>query len=132
LFDRFDGLIAQELPEIFDPESVLSEAAHFVDNVWLLRMLADDHFRVAFNLTVQLDGVNRFILKYGDQGAIWLMPASPACPSFSPAQKFIPLTANTSNSCVALEMSHYPWRCSPAENPSAWSDAGVPRIGFSD
>ena len=49
-------------------EAVLAEAAHFVDNVWLLRMVQDDHFRVALNLTEQLDGVNRFVVKYADQG----------------------------------------------------------------
>ncbi|MEI6279209.1 MAG: hypothetical protein WCQ16_07505 [Verrucomicrobiae bacterium] len=62
------AILSEVEPPFLTCEAVLSEAAHFVDNAWLLRMLADDHFRVAFNLTEQLDGVNRFILKYGDQG----------------------------------------------------------------
>lgn len=49
-------------------EAALAEAAHFVDNHWLARMLADEHFRVAFDLTDQLAGVTRFLEKYGDQG----------------------------------------------------------------
>lgn len=55
-------------PPFLTCEAVLAEAAHFVDNAWLLRMVADDHFRVAFNLTEQLAGVNRFVVKYADQG----------------------------------------------------------------
>jgi predicted nucleic acid-binding protein len=57
-------ILSEVEPPFLTCEAVLSEAAHFVNNAWLLRMLADDHFRVAFNLTEQLDGVNRFILKY--------------------------------------------------------------------
>ncbi len=62
------GILEKVAPPFLTCEALLSEAAHFVDNAWLLRMLADDHFRVAFNLTEQLDGVNRFIVKYADQG----------------------------------------------------------------
>ena len=62
------SILAEVPPPFLTCEAVLAEAAHFVDNAWLIRMVADDHFRVAFNLTEQLDGVNRFILKYGDQG----------------------------------------------------------------
>jgi len=61
-------ILGRVKPPLLTCEAVLAEAAHFVDNAWLLRMVQDDHFRVAFNLTEQLDGVNRFVVKYADQG----------------------------------------------------------------
>ena len=61
-------ILSEVKPPFLTCEAVLAEAAHFVDNAWLLRMVADDHIRVAFNLTEQLEGVNRFVVKYADQG----------------------------------------------------------------
>ena len=63
------SILAEVPPPFLTCEAVLAEAAHFVDNAWLIRMVADDHFRVAFNLTEQLDGVRPPSLRVPPVGA---------------------------------------------------------------
>jgi predicted nucleic acid-binding protein len=74
------AILSEIPPPFLTCEAVLAEAARFVDNAWLLRMLADDHFRVAFNLTEQLDGVNfGVLLNVADGMGITKGRLRPAC-----------------------------------------------------